>query len=82
MIVNAAPCSCGGGATGSDDRPQISLTSSSTTYDKPKVISSSGTWPNLCTRRKAVRSNSAPSSPTASGASTSATQNPNNEVSA
>ena len=42
----------------------------------PKVTSNSGTWPNLWTLRSAVRSNSAPSTPTTSGATTSAGQKP------
>ena len=57
-------------------RPQISCTSSSKTYDRPKVISSSGTWPNLCTRRRQKRSKAAPSPATTNGAMNSPGQNP------
>ena len=37
-------------------------------------MSSSATWPNLCTRRRQTRSNNAPTAPTTKGASTSAGQ--------
>ena len=53
-----------------------SRTSSRIRYDRPKVTSSSGTWPNLCTRRRHTRSNNAPSAPTSGGVTTSAGQNP------
>ena len=46
------------------------------TNDRPKVMSSSGTWPNLWTRRRQSRSNRAPITPTTSGAITSAGQKP------
>jgi hypothetical protein len=39
-------------------------------------MSSSGTCPNLCTRRSAVRSNAAPSKPTTIGVISSAGQKP------
>ena len=46
------------------------------TNDRPKVISSSGTWPNLWTRRRHSRSNSAPIAPTTIGAITRPGQKP------
>ena len=74
--VKAGPCSTAGGWNSIAVRPQTSCTSSRITKDRPKVIKSSGTWPNLCTRRSAKRSNAAPSAPTSSGAITSAGQKP------
>ena len=50
--VNAGPRSTSGGGNSTAVRPQISSTSSMITNDRPKVISSSGTWPNLWTRRR------------------------------
>ena len=76
MSVNAGPRRISGGGNSTAVRPQISSTSSMITNDRPKVISSSGTWPNLWTRRRQSRSNRAPITPTTSGAITSAGQKP------
>ena len=75
-IVNADPRSDSGGRNSTPIRPQVRMTSSKTTNDRPKVMSSSGTWPNLCTRRRQVRSNNAPSAPTTSGATIRPGQKP------
>ena len=76
MSVNAGTCSDSGGRKSSATRPHTSCTISTATKDRPKVISSSGTWPNLWVRRRAVRSNTAPSTPTTTGATSSAGQKP------
>src|SRR4051812_15988849 len=75
-IVNAGPRSASGGANSTGLRPQTSCTSSMMTNDRPKVMSSSGTCPYLCTRRRQWRSNSAPRTPTTTGAMKRPGQNP------
>ena len=52
MMVKAGPRSDSGGRNSTAVRPQMSCTSSVTTNASPKVMSSSGTCPNLCTRRR------------------------------
>jgi hypothetical protein len=74
--VKAGPCRAAGGRNSSAMRPHTSCTSSMITYDRPKVMSSSGTWPYLCTLRRHRRSNSAPSAPTRTGATSRAGQKP------
>ena len=46
------------------------------TKDRPKVMSSSGTWPYLWTRRRHTRSKTAPIAPTTIGAITRPGQKP------
>ncbi len=52
-MVKSGPRSDSGGMKFTAWRPQISCTTSRMMKLRPKVMSSSGTWPNLCTRRKA-----------------------------
>lgn len=70
ISVNAGPCNTPGGRTSTAVLPRTRCTSSRITKLGPKVTSSSGTWPNLCTSRKQMRSTTAPSAPTTSGAQT------------
>jgi hypothetical protein len=76
MSVNAGPRRISGGGNSTEERPHTSRTSSMITNDSPNVISSSGTWPNLCTLRRHRRSKIAPRMPTMTGATTSAGQKP------
>ena len=75
-IVNAGPRSSSGGGNSTAVRPHTSSTSSMITNDRPNVMSSSGTWPNLWTRRRQSRSNSAPITNTTIGAITRPGQKP------
>ena len=50
--VNSGRSSSFGIGYGTAARPQTSCTSSTIRYDRPKVNSSSTTWPNLCSGRK------------------------------
>lgn len=72
--MNAAPSSAAGTGAASGASPQTSFTPSAIRYASPNVSSNSSRWPLALTRLSSVRSHSAPSAPTASGAATSATQ--------
>ena len=76
ISVKAGPRSTSGGRKSTAGRPQMSCTTSRRMYDRPKVTSSSGTCPNLCTLRRLYFSNSAPRMATRMGDSTSAGQKP------
>ena len=78
--MNAGKSSSGGTRKSTGLLPQMICTISSIANARPKVNSSSATWPFLCTRRSPKRSTPAPIAPASSGAITSAGQKPNQRL--